>query len=117
MNRRKFLGIAGKTIISAAVAPAIVRAESIMRIKPIVTLDDIFDISPLDTPFVNIISQTVEPGKREFISSLYQTESGGLEVGSVQIYESEYGISRYDRILSQLDRRTLALREDFQRKI
>lgn len=51
MNRRKFLGIAGKTIISAAVAPAIVRAESIMRIKPIVTLDDIFDISPLDTPF------------------------------------------------------------------
>lgn len=72
MNRRGFLGF----ILAAAVAPAIVRADSLMRIVPIETAilmpdemrfgwwrnqvvgddltDLIWDIHPLDAPFMSM---------------------------------------------------------------
>jgi len=68
MNRRKFLGIAGKSIIAAVGAPAIVRAESIMRIKPIITLDELFDI--------RVQARTSGSRLKEvFGRSIYETES------------------------------------------
>jgi len=74
MNRRHFLGIAGKSIIAAAAAPAIVRAESIMRIKPIL-------VPTWDVPSTHM----------HFGRSIYDLDplkSQGIETGRVQVYET-----------------------------
>ena len=66
MNRRGFLG----SILAAAAAPAIVRADSLMRIRPI-TEDVIYEIRPIDSPFISMFDSPTFTGEL-----IYSTHGG-----------------------------------------
>ncbi len=92
MKRRNFL----KSLLIAGVAPAIVKAENLMKVRPLesgLLVPEDFGMSVHDR-YAKQIEKRIAEMKKDMESALiskYEARNeGGVLVGSVQIYESRW---------------------------